>query len=57
MNNMPLYQVLQAEKGNGNFTLAYILEGDFAGGQMLLRNGQPAWKTGPADLLQQHLDV
>ena len=36
MNNMPLYQVLQAKKGNGNFTLAYILEGDFAGGQMLL---------------------
>lgn len=57
MNKMPLYQVLQAEKENGNFTLAYILEGDFAGGQMLLRNGQPAWKTGPCDLLQQHLDA
>lgn len=57
MNNMPLYQMLQAEKGNGNFTLAYILEGDFAGEQLLLRNGQPVWQAGSAGFLRQHADA
>lgn len=57
MNNMPLYQMLQAEKGNSNFTLAYILEGDFAGEQLLLRNGQPVWQAGSAGFLRQHADA
>lgn len=53
---MPLYRVLQAEKDCG-CTLACVLEGEFAGEQMLLCDGRPVWQTENARFLRQHPDA
>ena len=57
MNRIPLYRVLQTENRNDSFILACVLEGDFAGEQLLLRNGQPVWQAGSAGFLRQHADA
>ena len=56
MNRIPLYRVLQTEEQNDSFTLACVLEGDIAGEQLLLRNGQPVWYAGSSGFLRQHSD-
>lgn len=55
MREMPLYQMLQSLQTKGGCTLAFVLDGENAGEQLLLCEGVPVWQCGKTEFLCRNL--